>query len=268
MRRHYFVSCALAAGVLLMPAGPATAQDGMEDLDLENVPVITIYGRTFEESEPDEHAPVRIMGDHVHKEREVMLSYRYKRMKMDGNRDGTTDLSTDDVLDSWMVAPLRMTMEMHMFGAMHAISDKLTVMGMVNYLENDMDMKMTSGMTSSVKNSGLGDLKISGLYDLKTWDHDRRLHLNLGLSLPTGSIKEKDSSGSILGYPMQLGSGTWDLLPGITYLGQTGNLSYGAQFSGVLRIGENSRNYSLGENVSDRHRYRPPKYFPGSSDNA
>jgi hypothetical protein len=138
---------------------------------------------------------------------------------------------------------------MHMFGAMHAVSDKLTVMGMVNYIENDMDMKMMSGMTSSVKNSGLGDLKISGLYDLKTWDHDRRLHLNLGLSLPTGSIKEKDSSG-FFGYPMQLGSGTWDLLPGITYLGQSGDYSYGAQASGVLRIGENSRNYTLGENVA------------------
>ena len=54
----------------------------------------------------------------------------------------------------------------------------------------------------------------------------------------------------ILGYPMQLGSGTWDLLPGITYLGQSGDYSYGAQVSGVLRIGDNSRNYSLGDGLA------------------
>jgi len=68
--------------------------------------------------------------------------------------------------------------------------------------------------------------------------------------LPTGSIDEKDSNNKMLGYPMQLGSGTWDLLPGITYLGQSGDYSYGAQASGVLRIGDNSRNYTLGESIA------------------
>ena len=187
----------------------------------------------------------------MHAKGEWMASYRFMSMDMDGLRSGSNDVTVSSQLGmmKYGMVPTKMTMDMHMFGAMHAVSDKLTVMGMVNYIENDMDMKMMSGMTSSVKNSGLGDLKISGLYDLKTWDHDRRLHLNLGLSLPTGSIKEKDSSG-FFGYPMQLGSGTWDLLPGITYLGQSGDYSYGAQASGVLRIGENSRNYTLGENVA------------------
>jgi len=202
-------------------------------------------------SRPDGHAPLGVMGDHMHAKGEWMASYRFMSMDMDGLRSGSNDVTVSSQLGmmKYGMVPTKMTMDMHMFGAMHAVSDKLTVMGMVNYIENDMDMKMMSGMTSSVKNSGLGDLKISGLYDLKTWDHDRRLHLNLGLSLPTGSIKEKDSSG-FFGYPMQLGSGTWDLLPGITYLGQSGDYSYGAQASGVLRIGENSRNYTLGENVA------------------
>tara|TARA_B100001123_G_scaffold342356_1_gene388408 strand:- start:4425 stop:5432 length:1008 start_codon:yes stop_codon:yes gene_type:complete len=202
-------------------------------------------------SRPDGHAPLGVMGDHMHAKGEWMASYRFMSMDMDGLRSGSNDVTVSSQLGmmKYGMVPTKMTMDMHMFGAMHAVSDKLTVMGMVNYIENDMDMKMMSGMTSSVKNSGLGDLKISGLYDLKTWDHDRRLHLNLGLSLPIGSIKEKDSSG-FFGYPMQLGSGTWDLLPGITYLGQSGDYSYGAQASGVLRIGENSRNYTLGENVA------------------
>ena len=48
------------------------------------------------------------------------------------------------------------------------------------------------------------------------------LHLTLGLSIPTGSIKEGDrdvTGQSMRGpYSMQLGTGTFDLLPGVTWL--------------------------------------------------
>ena len=50
----------------------------------------------------------------------------------------------------------------------------------------------------------------------------------------------------VLGYGMQLGSGTYDFHPAITYLAQTENYSYGAQLGGILRIGENDQDYSLG----------------------
>ena len=49
-----------------------------------------------------------------------------------------------------------------------------------------------------------------------------------------------------LGYPMQLGSGTFDLLPGLTYFVQKDESSWGAQVSSVIRMGENSENYSFG----------------------
>jgi hypothetical protein len=94
--------------------------------------------------------------------------------------------------------------------------------------------------------SGLGDIKVAGLYDLAQWNDGRRVHLKLGLNLPTGSIDEKDSMSRILGYGMQLGSGTYDLEPAITYLGQTESYSYGAQLGGILRIGENDNDYTLG----------------------
>ena len=201
---------------------------------------------------PDGHAPLGVMGDHMHAKGEWMASYRYMSMDMEGLRSGTTDVTAASQLGmmKYGMVPTKMTMDMHMFGVMHAVSDKWTLMGMFNYLDNDMDMLMMSGMTASAESSGLSDLKISGLYDLKTWDHDRRMHLNLGLSLPTGDIDERDSSGNVLGYPMQLGSGTWDLLPGITYLGQSGDYSYGAQASGVIRIGDNDRNYALGDSFA------------------
>ena len=96
-----------------------------------------------------------------------------------------------------------------------------------------------------MESNGIGDLKIAGLYDLARWDSGRRIHLNIGLSLPTGSIDEK-SGNNTLGYGMQLGSGTWDFNPAVTYLAQTENYSYGAQLAGILRIGENDQDYTLG----------------------
>jgi hypothetical protein len=137
-------------------------------------------------------------------------------------------------------------MDMHMFGTMYAISDKWTLMAMLNYLDNDMDMIMPMNMSMNMGSSGIGDLKVAGLYDLAQWDSGRRMHLNLGLSLPTGSIDEKHTNGNTLGYGMQLGSGTYDFHPAITYLAQTDNYSYGAQLGGILRIGENDQDYTLG----------------------
>ena len=49
-----------------------------------------------------------------------------------------------------------------------------------------------------------------------------------------------------MAYPMQMGSGTFDLLPGLTYLVQKNDWSWGAQANSVIRLGENGEGYSLG----------------------
>ncbi|MGB7414345.1 MAG: transporter, partial [Thermosynechococcaceae cyanobacterium] len=54
----------------------------------------------------------------------------------------------------------------------------------------------------------------------------------------------------VLPYPMQIGSGTVDLMPGITYLGQAGNWSWGAQGMGTIRLGRNAQNYRLGNQLA------------------
>ena len=191
---------------------------------------------------PDGHAPISVMGDHMHKMGEWMVSYRYMSMEMEGLLKGSNTLAPTMMATGFMpnMLPTEMTMDMHMFGTMYAISNKWTLMGMLNYLDNEMSMPM-----GKMDSSGLGDIKIAGLYDLAQWDSGRRMHLKLGLNLPTGSIDEKHN-GNILGYGMQLGSGTYDFEPAITYLAQTENYSYGAQLGGILRIGENDQDYTLG----------------------
>jgi hypothetical protein len=81
---------------------------------------------------------------------------------------------------------------------------------------------------------------------------NQTLHLNADVSIPTGSIEQIDvlptSSGNEvqLPYPMQTGSGSFDLKPGVTWLGQAGEFSWGAQGRATIRTGENDHHYTLG----------------------
>mgnify|MGYP006106916275 CR=1 FL=1 len=204
----------------------------------------------------DAHAPYSIMLDHYHKEKEIMLSYRFMTMKMDGYLSGTskatyTDARTKQGGGNYMVVPQDMDMHMHMFGGMYALSDDITFAVMSSYLENEMKMKRhANGAIKTMKSSGIGDTKINALKRLYQ-SGDVKIHATLGLSLPTGSISEEDTmfSGSkgTLGYGMQLGSGTYDLHSSATYFNTNSEYSFGIQISGVKRIGENSKDYALGD---------------------
>lgn len=213
------------------------------------------HGDGWVGARPDAHAPIGVMGDHVHAKGEWMLSYRYMSMTMDGSQDGHRDLDSGNITSltgfGFLVTPLNMTMQMHMLGAMYAPSDDWTLMAMVPWLENEMDHRNRAGLEFSTRSRGLGDIRIGGLRSL--WRGDRtRAHLNLNLSLPTGSINAEDQTPLSMGmdtqlpYPMQLGSGTYDLMPGITVLGQEAGWSWGAQAIATLRTGENSNDYRLG----------------------
>jgi hypothetical protein len=195
--------------------------------------------------------PVGVMGAHTHHEGNWMFSYRWMHMRMQGNRAGTKRLSASEVLgQGYMVAPTRMTMDMHMFGAMYGVSDDLTLMLMLPWL--DMEMEHVTGMGGrfTTEAGGVGDVTLGALYRLGQWG-SHQLHLNAGLGLPTGSIDEQDDTpmgtGQHLPYPMQTGSGTYDILPGITWLGRTARLSWGAQALATIRLGENDNDYTLGD---------------------
>jgi hypothetical protein len=71
------------------------------------------------------------------------------------------------------------------------------------------------------------------------------LLLNGGVGMPTGSIDAK-MGGMRLEYPMQIGSGTFSLLPGFTYLGQALPWGWAGDFSSTVRLGRNANGYRLG----------------------
>lgn len=201
----------------------------------------------------DAHAPIGVMGEHMHKAGEFMASYRFMIMKMDTNRDGTNSLTTQEVFDrGYMITPLDMTMEMHMFGFMYAPTDWVTLMAMLPYVTKTMDHEMRNGLQFTTDSEGLGDVTVASLWRLFE-DEMHHLHFNFGLRIPTGRIARKDDTpaaqNSTLPFPMQIGSGTPDLLPGLTYVGHSDAFSWGSQLMGTYRMGKNYRGWASSDRV-------------------
>ena len=217
-------------------------------------------------------APLSVMGDHIHNQGEWMVSYRFKNMAMSGNQRGKSAISPEEIVTTisnpnappatLRVVPTEMDMHMHMFGAMYGVTDNLTLMAMAMYMKKDMTHITFAGMTGATelgrfktKSSGWGDTSLTGVYNLYK-DNNHNININIGISAPTGSIKEEDSILSPanttptlrLPYAMQLGSGTWDALSGATYSGHSDKWSWGAQYNGVIRLEDkNAQGYRLGD---------------------
>ncbi|WP_420603835.1 transporter [Flagellimonas sp.] len=204
---------------------------------------------------PDGHAPISVMGDHMHSKGEWMFSYRYMHMNMEDLKLGSDDTTTDVALNNYMVTPTRMPMNMHMLGAMFAPSDKVTLMVMFNYVSMEMDHLTRMGGNFTTEASGFGDINLALLYKFFN-KNQQTLHGQLGFSIPTGSVTESDVTPAStpneteLPYPMQLGSGTFDPNLALTYLGQNASISWGSQVKGIFRIGENDRDFRYGNRYS------------------
>lgn len=208
---------------------------------------------SHDHARPDSHAPIGVMGDHLMSEGEIMVSVRAMSMEMEGNRTDTDRVATP--LPGFMVSPLSMDMDMKMLGAMYAYSDKLTLMAMVPFVSISMshvlNMGPMAGTEFTTESSDVGDVKLAGTYGLFA-EPGADLLFNLAVSLPTGSIDERDDTpagNAHLPYPMQLGSGTYDLISGLTYVQTFDDWSWGAQGSYTLRTGENDNGYTLGDKL-------------------
>ena len=91
----------------------------------------------------DSHAPIKVMGDHTHKQGEIMFSYRYMTMGMDGYQSGSsssnyTEARKKPLGGHYMTVPEEMTINMHMIDAMYGALDDLTFMVMGSCIDNEM----------------------------------------------------------------------------------------------------------------------------------
>lgn len=217
-------------------------------------------------------APAGVMFDHMlGKTNEVMIGYRFMYSDQSGNTlDGSQAASDPQIRNNacvqgyghhCRVTPTYMDMSMHMLDIMYAPTSWLNLMLMPQFMDMDMNFRALKGVTvdptvdhlhGGHRTGGIGD---TGLYSMfKLFDRNgQHLHLTLGVTAPTGDVditmrRMHRVDEGYMHYGMQLGSGTWDLKPSLTYTGQLDDWSWGAQMSGTKRMGsQNASGYALGD---------------------
>jgi len=184
-----------------------------------------------------------------------MTDYKSTQMYMGGLLDTTDKISGEDVVAvgsiyadnrGYSMAPKDMSMDMHMFMFMYHDA-RFMAMLMLHYMKNEMTMITSTGEQGNMSTSGLGDTVATIEFPFKP------LHAkySVGISVPTGSITESGPMVGMVGdirypYAMQLGSGTYDVLLGAGIEQRKSKITYAANYQYVLRTGENSEGYTLG----------------------
>ncbi len=221
-------------------------------------------------------APAGVMFSHMlTKPNEFMVGVRYMRDTQSGTLlQGVHTSNESALVNNACGAKTKcydtasgMNMNMIMIDLMYAPTDSLTLMLMPQFVDMNMSSRALNGAPTPSFNEqmlidhhtmhehttgGVGD---TGMYMmLKLFQKSgHHIHGTIGMSAPTGSVdlKFRDMHGIDVGfqhYGMQLGSGTWDFKPSLTYTGSQDKYTWGAQLSGTKRLQSlNDSGYALGD---------------------
>lgn len=218
-------------------------------------------------------------GGHMHGKGMFMAQYKYQRMYMKDLMDSDNKLTAEIAVDNrsgypdYMMAPVDMTMDMHMLMLMYGVTDSVMLMAMGHYMSSTMGMLSDEGsndatyVSSVMKSSGIADTVLSAFIKLST-----QWNAKIGWSIPTGSINVRGpmthsstftEQGVKYPYGMQLGSGTHDLIPGISYADASGKINWKVDFDYTLRIGKNDSDYKRGNKLELKSQlgWDASKYF-------
>ncbi len=218
--------------------------------------------------------PAGIMFGHMlDKPGDFMAGYRFMYNWTGGNMmHGTHQASDQTIIDqgcgnggSCQFTPTFMDMRMHMVDLMYAPTKWFNVMLMPTFMDMDMNLRELSGKkltpisgahthhgAAGHETGAVGDTYFSSLIKLLNIP-GHRIHANLGFSAPTGKVdievrRTHKADGGLIHFGMQLGSGTWDFMPSLTYAGEKNRWSWGTQLSGVKRMeDQNKSGYRLGD---------------------
>ncbi len=204
-----------------------------------------------------EFAPAGVILDHTHERGEWTFSYRYVRRQRDGLLSGKrTPTAAEIQATGYQVVPRSQQANLHTFGVMYAPRDRLTFAILLPFIERRMEIDR-NGARETIYSDGIGDARLVFLVPF-IQKGSEKTHINVGISFPTGSIRERDAAGLRLPYSMQLGSGSWDAHWGITYIGRYRWFSWGSQFEGLYRLASNDLGYRKGTI------YQASAWFAGS----
>jgi hypothetical protein len=145
-------------------------------------------------------------------------------------------------------------------GFTYGLTADVALSAKISYFHKTQHVDVFSGMSGSTllgmsetSSSGWGDTSVSGIWHV--WrDGNSQLNVNMGLVLPTGNTDVTSYTFNNSGvystkravYTLQLGHGTYDILPGITYSTTNGPWSWGASYQGDIPLDYNQNGYRWG----------------------
>ena len=201
---------------------------------------------------PDGHAPAGVMAEFLILDRDLYVGVRYYQEKFTGTSLGTEPISSDDVLDFFTVAPLSFDKQTAEVDLRLGLFSFVTLQASMPISQAER-LSATDAVFFETSSRTYGDVSIRGLFNVLEMN-EYRMSLNLGATIPTGRINKQDATpfatSETLPYAMQGGSGTPDILAGLTFLVQNEVASTGAQINTVTRVVDNRRGYRLGDELS------------------
>jgi hypothetical protein len=180
----------------------------------------------------------------------TQVGYRFVINRFEDYLDGSEARTSEDILSEYPVVPNLIDQEAHVVSLSHRLSDSITLLVESSYIRQSTDHIRRKGAPFTITTEGFGDVVAMGIFRVKRVSN-HQVYLTGGLSLPTGSIDKKGDTprgkNSQVPYTMQIGSGTYDLQPGLVYLGHKDSLYWGSEVTAKFRLGRNDREYSLGD---------------------
>ncbi len=157
-----------------------------------------------------------------------------------------------DLTGNFVFQPSQLSVGMHQFALNYNLSEKFFLSASTRYQKNEITLVSNMGPPGAPRQmefstEGLSDSQL-GLS--RQWKGAGHLILSSQISLPTGSYREQTSSGRLVSYPGQLGSGTVDWVPSISFRGRQGPWELSSRLEGRVRTGRNSLGYRLGDEFS------------------
>ena len=229
---------------LLLAAAPLAAQDlpaeAPDDAD----------AASWDHDRPDAGAPSLLTSWRLLEPDELRFSLTASQHAYDGMRDGRDDQSTEDVLalrDSYTFSPTEQTTQLVTLEALYGLDENWTLFARLPFRSQSMDIDLEGGGTDELESSGISDIVLGAVTHVES-AAGKTLRANLGVQIPTGSVDEEED-GEGLPYRLQNGTGTFDILPGATYMQQLESWSWGAQLQGRIHLGRNSEEYAVSDGI-------------------
>ncbi len=220
-------------------------------LGLMAMPAAAQDAHVWTDMRPDAVAPAGISAARMLHPGAFEVRYDYQNSRFEGLILGTADFSILDALDVYAQSPFERTDVSHGITVGWGVSNTVTLQASTAWLDR------TRGITDDEffnfsESAGITDVNLDGLVELFS-ENGIRVHANLGVGIPTGSIDEIGAGlmgdSIVLPWEMQLGSGSVSVRPGITAQMQNAKASVGGQILSTVYVNDNDREYRYGNEL-------------------